>query len=106
MKKIIGIIGIILFVSAISFAQTAEDWNKQGIDHFKKMEYKQAYECLTKAITLKSNLAEAYYFRAKAWLQMPSGEFPEGDGCADLKKAKDLGYKIRKDELGKFGCAE
>ncbi len=106
MKKLIGIIGIILFISVAAFAQTAEEWNKQGIDHFKKLEYKPAYECFTKAIALKKDFAEAYYYRGMTWLQLPSGQFPEGDGCADLKKAKELGYKIKKGELGKFGCTE
>ena len=55
MKKIFLLAGFILVLSAITFAQTAAEWNKQGVDHSKKYEYKLAYDCFTKAIELNPN---------------------------------------------------
>jgi len=104
MKKIFLLAGIILFLSAASFAQTAEEWNKKGVAHAKKFEYKQAYECFTKAIELKADLAEAYYNRATVWFELPANAFPGTDGCKDLLKAKSLGYKVKDDVMKNFGC--
>jgi tetratricopeptide (TPR) repeat protein len=105
MKKIICLLSILFFVSLISFGQTAKEWNKQGIDHFKKLEYKQAFECFTKAIEQDANFGEAYYNRANAWFQLPSNTYPNYDGCADLKKAKSLGFKGSDAKLKEFGCS-
>jgi hypothetical protein len=103
MKKLFLIAGLFLMFSA-AFAQTATEWNKQGVDHSKKYEYKQAYECFTKAIELKADFAEAYYNRATVWFELPANAYPNADGCADLKKAKDLGFKLKDDVLKKYGC--
>ena len=104
MKKILLLAGFILVLSAITFAQTAAEWNKQGVDHSKKFEYKQAYECFTKAIELKADFAEAYYNRATVWFELPANTYPNTDGCADLKKAKDLGFKVKDEKMKEFGC--
>jgi tetratricopeptide (TPR) repeat protein len=104
MKKIIGIICLVIVVSVASFGQTAKEWNKQGIDHFKKLEYKQAFECFTKAIEVDPNFAEAYYNRANTWFQLPANTYPNFDGCDDLKKAKSLGFKVTDAKLKEFGC--
>jgi len=104
MKKLFLITGLILMVSIASFAQTAAQWNKQGVDHSKKYEYKQAFDCFTKAIELKADFAEAYYNRATVWFELPSDAYPEADGCADLKKARSLGFKVKDDVLKGFGC--
>ncbi len=87
-----------------SYAQTAAEWNKQGVDHSKKFEYKQAYECFTKAIELKADFAEAYYNRATVWFELPANSYPGTDGCKDLEKARTLGFKVKDDVLKKFGC--
>ena len=105
MKKILGIISIFLFISMASFSQNAKEWNKQGIDHFKKLEYKQAFDCFTKAIEQDPNFGEAYYNRANAWFQLPANTYPNYEGCADLKKAKSLGFKGADDRLKEFGCS-
>jgi tetratricopeptide (TPR) repeat protein len=105
MTKILGIISILFFVSLLSFGQTAKEWNKQGIDHFKKLEYKQAFECFTKAIEVDPKFGEGYYNRANAWFQLPSNAFPDHDGCDDLKKAKSLGVKGIDAKLKEFGCS-
>jgi len=105
MKRLIGIMSILIFASMLSFGQTAKEWNKQGIDHFKKLEYKQAFECFTKAIELDPKFAEAYYNRANSWFQLPSNTYPEYDGCNDLKKAKSLGFKGVDARLKEFGCS-
>ena len=104
MKKILLLAGFFLVLSAITFAQTAAEWNKQGVDHSKKFEYKQAYECFTKAIELKADFAEAYYNRATVWFELPANTYPNTDGCADLKKAKELGFKVKDEKMKEFGC--
>lgn len=104
MKKILLLIGLSLVLSLTTFAQTAAEWNKQGVDHSKKFEYKQAYECFTKAIELKPDFAEAYYNRATVWFELPANTFENTDGCVDLQKAKSLGFKVKDDVLKNFGC--
>jgi tetratricopeptide (TPR) repeat protein len=104
MKKIFLLAGLILMVSMATIAQTAAEWNKQGVDHSKKFEYKQAYECFTKAIELKPDFAEAYYNRATVWFELPAKTYENTDGCVDLKKAKSLGFKVKDDVLKEFGC--
>lgn len=109
MKKLVGIILMVLAFGITSQAQdtqakSAQDLNKQGLEHFKKFEYKTAYECFSKAIELKSDYAEAYYNRGMTWFQLPAGSYTSHDGCSDLKKAKELGFKVKKDDLSKNGC--
>ena len=104
MKKTILFAGLILMISVTAFAQTAAEWNKQGVEHSKKFEYKQAYECFTKAIELKPDFAEALYNRATVWFELPANAYPNTDGCDDLKKAKSLGFKVKDDVMKKVGC--
>ena len=104
MKKIFILTGLFLVLSIATFAQTAAEWNKQGVDHSKKFEYKQAYECFTKAIELKADFAEAYYNRATVWFELPANTYPNTDGCNDFAKAKTLGFKVKDDVLKKFMC--
>jgi tetratricopeptide (TPR) repeat protein len=104
MKKIIFLAGLILMLTTATYAQTAAELNKQGVAHSKKFEYKQAYECFSKAIELKADFAEAYYNRATVWFELPSNAFPNTDGCADLKKAKELGFKVKEEAMKNFGC--
>jgi tetratricopeptide (TPR) repeat protein len=103
MKKI----ALTLFISAFAFAVFAdkpEDLNKEGLAHFKKFEYKQAYESFSQAIALKADYAEAYYNRGMTWFLLPAGAVKGADGCDDLKKAQELGFKLKKDDLKKNGC--
>ena len=104
MKKIILLFGLFLTFSVTIFAQTAAEWNKQGVDHAKKFEYVKAYDCFTKAIELNPDFAEAYYNRATVWFELPANTYPNTDGCADLKKAKSLGFKVKDEVLKKYGC--
>lgn len=104
MKNFFSILGLLLFLSYAASGQTAKEWNKQGTDHFKKLEYKEAFECFTKAIELDPNYGEAYYNRANAWYQLPADAFPKYDGCADLNKAKALGIKNAEKKLNEYGC--
>jgi tetratricopeptide (TPR) repeat protein len=104
MKKLLLLSGLILMLSMATFAQTAAEWNKQGVEHSKKFDFKQAYECFTKAIELKPDFAEAYYNRATVWFELPANTYPNTDGCDDLKKAKSLGFKVKDDKMKEFGC--
>lgn len=104
MKKLILLFGLILTLTGTVFSQSAAEWNKQGVDHSKKFEYVKAYECFSKAIELKTDFAEAYYNRATVWFELPANTYPDTDGCADLKKAKSLGFKVKDEVLKKFGC--
>ncbi len=104
MKKLLLLSGLILVLSMATFAQTASEWNKQGVEHSKKFEYTQAYECFTKAIGLKADFAEAYYNRATVWFELPANTFENTDGCDDLKKAKELGFKVKDSKMKEFGC--
>jgi len=104
MKKVVLLLGLFLAFASASFAQTAAEWNKQGVDYAKKYDYVKAYECFTKAIELKPEFAEAYYNRATVWFDLPANTYPETDGCADLKKARSLGFKEAEKKIKEFGC--
>ena len=104
MKKLITLLSLFFLFTLMVSGQTAKEWNKQGIDHFKKLEYKKAFECFTKAIELDQKFGEAYYNRANSWYQLPSDAFPEHDGCLDLKKAKELNFRGAEAKLKEFGC--
>jgi len=104
MKKILLLAGLFLVLSSAAFAQTAAEWNKKGVDHSKKYEYKLAYDCFTKALELKADFAEAYYNRASVWFELPANTYPNADGCADLKKAKELGFKVKDEKMKELGC--
>jgi hypothetical protein len=104
MKRIILLFGLFIAFTVATHAQTAAEWNKQGVDHAKKFEYAKAFDCFTKAIELKSDFAEAYYNRATVWFELPANTYPNTDGCTDLKKAKMLGYKSAEKKIKEFGC--
>jgi tetratricopeptide (TPR) repeat protein len=104
MKRLILLTGLVIVLSIASFGQSATEWNKQGVEHAKKYEYKQAYECFTKAIELKADFAEAYYNRATVWFELPANTYANTDGCVDLKKAKSLGFKVKDETMKEFGC--
>jgi len=103
-KKLLLLSGLILVLSMATLAQTAAEWNKQGVEHSKEFDFKQAYECFTKAIELQPDFAEAYYNRATVWFELPANTYPNTDGCADFQEAKSLGFKVKDDVLKKLGC--
>lgn len=104
MKKVFLLAGLLVIFSVSTLAQSAEEWNKKGVEHSKKFEYKQAYECFTKAIELKADFAEAYYNRATSWFELPANTYPNTDGCVDLKKARSLGFKVKDEDMKNYGC--
>ena len=104
MKKLLLLSGLILVLSIATFAQTAAEWNKQGVELASKYQYKEAFTAFTKAIELKADFAEAYYNRAVVWFELPANTFENMDGCADLKKAKELGFKVKDAKMKEFGC--
>jgi hypothetical protein len=104
MKKLILFATIVFALSTGTFAQTAAEWNKQGVELAKKYQYKEAFTAFTKAIELKADFAEAYYNRAVVWFELPANSFPNSDGCADLKKAKELGFKVKDSVMKDYGC--
>jgi len=104
MKRSFTLLCLFLAFSLLVSGQTAKELNKQGIDFFKKMEYKQAFESFTKAIALDPTFGEAYYNRANTWYQLPSDTYPDYDGCLDLKKAIELGFKAAVKKKQELGC--
>jgi tetratricopeptide (TPR) repeat protein len=104
MKKLFLLLGLYCALSVTAFSQSASEWNKQGVEHSKKFDFVKAYECFTKAIELKPDFAEAYYNRATVWFELPSDIYPKTDGCADLQKARSLGFKVKDETMKHFGC--
>lgn len=104
MKKLIGLLFITCLFALNLSAQTAQDYNKTGLDQMKKFEFAKAYESFSKAIELKADYGEAFYNRALAWFNLPANAVPDGDGCADIQKAVSLGFKVSKAKLKELGC--
>lgn len=104
MKKFVLIAGLVMSFAFASYAQSASDLNKQGVAYAKNFQFKLAYESFTKAIEQKADFGEAYYNRALAWFELPANAFPGADGCADLKKAKELGFRVSDEKMKMFGC--
>lgn len=104
MKKLIGLLFVTCLFAMNLNAQTAQDYNKTGLEQMKKYEFAKAYESFSKAIELKADFGEAYYNRALAWFNLPANSVPDGDGCADIQKAISLGYKVTKGKLKELGC--
>ncbi len=114
----------------ISFGQTAKEYFQSGYDKAENGDYYGAIADFTKAIELKPNNASTYYNRglAKAKLEdykaaiadyTKAIEFDPNDamaynyraiakelsgidGCADARKAKELGHNA--DELIELAC--
>ncbi len=70
--------------------ELAEKYFSSGIEKSKKGEIDLAIEDYTKAIELKSDYADAYYCRSKAWLHL--GE--EEKAKSDMTTASDIGINI------------
>lgn len=104
MKKTSGMLILLAAFSLAASAQSAQEWNKKGLEQMKKYEFKAAYESFSKAIEMKVDFGEAYANRGEAWFNLPAGTYPNTDGCADFRKARELGFKVSKDKLAGFGC--
>lgn len=104
MKKLLGLLIITCFFALNVNAQSAQDYNKAGLEQMKKYEFAKAYDSFSKAVELKADYGEAYYNRALAWFNLPANAAPEGDGCSDIQKAITLGYKVSKAKLRELGC--
>ena len=55
--------------------------------------YLGAYTCFSKAIALNPKFAEAYYERGILKNRLENN-LPARNGCSDLKKARELGFKV------------
>jgi tetratricopeptide (TPR) repeat protein len=127
MKKLLL---LLLFVPLISFGQTAEEYFDSGFVKAKIADYYGAISDFTIAIELNPNYTNAYYNRglSKAKLEdykaaivdynkaielkpnlgivynnrAIAKELSGIDGCADARKAKELGYNA--DELIGMVC--
>lgn len=104
MKKLFGLLFITCLFALNLSAQSAQDYNKTGLEQMKKYEFANAYESFSKAIELKADYGEAYYNRALAWFSLPANAVPDGDGCADIQKAVSFGFKVSKAKLKELGC--
>ena len=70
--------------------QLAQKYFSSGKEKSKNGEVDLAIEDYTKAIELKPDYADAYYYRSKAWLQI--GE--EEKAKSDMKTANEIGINI------------
>ena len=70
--------------------ELAEKYFSSGKEKSKNGEVNFAIEDYTKAIELKPDYADAYYYRSKAWLQI--GE--EEKAKSDMKTANEIGINI------------
>ncbi|MDE0089026.1 MAG: tetratricopeptide repeat protein [Candidatus Poribacteria bacterium] len=78
--------------------ELAKKYFNSGIEKSKKDEYELAIEDYTKAIELKPDYAEAYYYRGGSWLRLGEREKAK----EDLDVARDLAMDaiIALDKIG------
>jgi len=79
-------------------AQLAKRHLRKGYDHYKENRFKKALEELSQAIEIDPENAEAYFWRARAFIRM--GQYDEAIG--DLRAVVDLNprYSPAYDNLG------
>ena len=70
----------------LTFAQTAEEWNKQGVGFVISRDFDKAIYALTKAIELDAKNADAFGMRGACYMVV--GKLPEA--IADFTKAIEL----------------
>jgi len=78
---------ILLFITTLAYAKTAEDYLKAGNTKYELKDYKGAIKYYNKAIELNPDLAEAYYNRGIAKIRLGQKD----DGCFDFSEASELG---------------
>lgn len=89
-SKVKSISLIILFISQIAFAQSAEKLFNIAIQKADSGDFKGAIEYYTKCIELEPNLAEAYHNRAlsKCNLKDYTGAINDHDKCISIDSTK------------------
>lgn len=90
---------ILLFVSILSYAQTAEVYNSRGLSKFDIKDYQGAIADFTKAIELIPNDDSAYYYRGLCKLMLNE----KNSACLDFNKAKEFG-NLEVDKMIKENC--
>ena len=75
----------------------ANAYNLRGQVRFKTGKHGDALNDYSKAIEINPDYAEAYYNRGNAH-NILQGMFKATAGCSDIKKAKELGYKLPEDQ--------
>ncbi len=71
--------------------ELAEKYLNSGLENSKKGKVDIAIENYTKAIELKPDYADAYYYRSKAWLQVREVEKAK----SDMVKASEIGINSK-----------
>lgn len=71
----------------------AECYNLMGMIYSSLNKHSEALESLNKAIIINPRFAMAYYNRGII-LNMLESNIKPTRGCSDIKKAKELGYKV------------
>jgi tetratricopeptide (TPR) repeat protein len=78
-KTIAGLIVIVALVALgtvvpVVTAETAEEWNANGVDYAQSLEYEKAIECFGKAIELDPDEGLYYNNRASAYFRLEQYE--------------------------------
>ena len=71
--------------------ELAEKYLNSGLENSKKGKVDLAIEDYTKAIELKPDYADAYYYRSKAWLHFGKVEKAK----SDMVKASEIGINSK-----------
>ena len=85
MKKLLII--IIVFVTSLSYCQTAEEYFERGNSKYDLQDYQGAIADYSKAIQLDPNDSDAYYNRGLSKLELNQKD----SACLDWSKAGELG---------------
>ncbi len=84
----------ILFVSSQVFAQTAQDWNKKGIEFYGKQEYEEALKCFDKALQLDPTSPDLWFNRGNTYFWLFNNEKASGS-YGEVLKLKPSHTKAR-----------
>ena len=87
---------IIVFVTSLSYCQTAEEYFKRGVSKFNLKDYQGAIEDITKAIEINPKDSDAFNYRGLAfnYIGFETGEIKNFDNAfEDYSKAIELDSK-------------
>jgi tetratricopeptide (TPR) repeat protein len=88
---------ILLFLSNLLFAQTAESYFDKSVIKYNKLNYKEAIRLLDSAIILNSGYSEAYNARglAKGYIQDYKGAIADYNNAIEINPDYGMAYHNR-----------